>query len=174
QNPQGGQRAAARVTGLPVEAVTVHVTYLGGGFGRRGGPTDYATEGLELAQKIAWPVHLVWTREDDIQNAVYRPATYNVLRGGLDARGAPLAWSHRLVGPEGGSFLLTRGADELIYPVPHFRLERVIEDPGVPVAPWRGGGPSENGRVGEGVVDEVALGAGKDPSAYRRGRGGRP
>src|SRR5207253_5351164 len=113
-------------------------------------------------------VQVAWTREDDIQNAVYRPATYNVLRGGLDARGAPLAWSHRLVGPEGGSFLLTRGADELIYPVPHFRLERVIEDPGVPVAPWRGVGPSQNGRVVESFVDELAHAAGKDPYAFRR------
>src|SRR5437879_6280181 len=142
--------------------------YLGGGFGRRGGPVDYATEAVELAQKIAVPVQVVWTREDDIQNALYRPATYNVLRGGLDARGAPLAWSHRLVGPEGGSFLITRGADELIYPVPHFRLERVIEDPGIPVAPWRGVGPSQNGWVVESFVDELAHAAGKDPYAYRR------
>ena len=168
QNPQGIERAAAKLTGLPVEAITVHVTYLGGGFGRRGGPMDYATEAVELAKQIAAPVQVVWTREDDIQNAVYRPATYNVLRGGLDGRGAPVAWSHRLVGPEGGSFLLTRGADELIYPVPHFRLERVIEDPGVPVAPWRGVGPSQNGWVVESFVDELAHAAGKDPYAYRR------
>jgi isoquinoline 1-oxidoreductase beta subunit len=162
------QQAAARVTGLPREAITVHVTYLGGGFGRRGGPVDYATEAVELAQKIAVPVQVVWTREDDIQNALYRPATYNVLRGGLDAGGAPVAWSHRLVGPEGGAFMITRGADELIYPLPHFRLERVIEDPGVPVAPWRGVGPSQNGWVVESFVDELAHAAGKDPYAYRR------
>ena len=168
QSPQGVQAAAARVTGLPVEAITVHVTYLGGGFGRRGGPVDYATEAVELAQKITGPVQVVWTREDDIQNALYRPATYNVLRGGLDARGAPLAWSHRLVGPAGGAFMITRGADELVYPVPHFRLERVIEDPGVPVAPWRGVGPSQNGWVVESFVDELAHAAGKDPYAYRR------
>jgi isoquinoline 1-oxidoreductase subunit beta len=168
QNPQGIQRAAARVTGIPAEAITVHVTYLGGGFGRRGGPMDYATEAVELAQKIAVPVQVVWTREDDIQNALYRPATYNVLRGGLDARGAPVAWSHRVVGPDGGAFLITRGADELIYPVPHFRLERVIEDPGVPIAPWRGVGPSQNGWVVESFVDELAHAAGKDPYAYRR------
>src|SRR5205807_8354683 len=103
-----------------------------------------------------------------IQNALYRPATYNVLRGGLDARGAPLAWSHRLVGPAGGSFMITRGAAELIYPVPHFRLGRVIEDPGVPVAPWRGVGPSQYGWVVESVVDELAHAAGKDPYAFRR------
>ena len=168
QNPQGIERAAAKLTGLPCFGRVIHVTYLGGGFGRRGGPMDYATEAVELAKQIAAPVQVVWTREDDIQNAVYRPATYNVLRGGLDARGAPVAWSHRLVGPEGGSFLLTRGADELIYPVPHFRLERVIEDPGVPVAPWRGVGPSQNGWVVESFVDELAHAAGKDPYAYRR------
>jgi len=168
QNPQGIEHVAAKLTGLAPEAITVHVTYLGGGFGRRGGPMDYATEAVELAKKIDAPVQVVWTREDDIQNAVYRPATYNVLRGGLDAQGAPVAWSHRLVGPEGGSFLLTRGADELIYPVPHFRLERIIEDPGVPVAPWRGVGPSQNGWVVESFVDELAHAAGKDPYAYRR------
>lgn len=168
QNPQGIARAAAQLTGLSLAAVTVHVTYLGGGFGRRGGPMDYATEAVELAKQIAAPVQVVWTREDDMQNAVYRPATYNVLRAGLDARGAPLAWSHRLVGPEGGSFLLTRGADELIYPVPHFRLERLTEDVGVPIAPWRGVGPSQNGWVVESFVDELAHAAGKDPYAYRR------
>src|SRR5436190_1752422 len=160
--------SALRLTGLPVEAITVHVTYLGGGFGRRGGPMDYATEAVELAQKTPAPVQVVWTREDDIQNALYRPATYNVLRGGLDARGAPVAWSHRLVGPAGGSFLITRGADELIYPVPHFRLERITEDPGIPVAPWRGVGPSQNGWVVESFVDELAHAAGRDPYEYRR------
>jgi isoquinoline 1-oxidoreductase beta subunit len=168
QNPQGVQRAAAQVTGLNVDAVTVHVTYLGGGFGRRGGPTDYATEAAELAQKIGVPVQVMWTREDDIQNALYRPATYNALRCGLDARGIPLAWSHRLVGPEGGTFLLTRGADELIYPVPHFRLERATVDAGIPIGPWRGVGPSQNAWVVESFVDELAHAAGKDPYAYRR------
>src|SRR2546425_33165 len=168
QSPQGVQRAAARVTGLPLEAITVHVTYLGGGFGRRGGPVDYATEAVGLAQKIAGAVQVVWTREEDHQNALYPSPTYNVLRGRLDPRGAPLAWSHRLVGPEGGAFLITRGADELIYRVPHFRLERVIDDPGIPVAPWRGVGPSQNGWVVESFVDELAHAAGEDPYAYRR------
>src|SRR5438105_13426049 len=74
QNPQGVQAAAARVTGLAVASVTVHVTYLGGGFGRRGGPTDYATEAVELAQKIQVPVLVVWAREQDVNYAVYASA----------------------------------------------------------------------------------------------------
>jgi isoquinoline 1-oxidoreductase beta subunit len=168
QNPQGIQREAARILGIPAEDITVHVTYLGGGFGRRGGPTDYAVEAVELAQKLETPVQVVWTREDDIRHGLYRPATYNVLRAGLDARGVPLAWSHRLVGPEGASFMITRGADELIYDIPHFRLERVTRDPGIPIAPWRGVGPSQNGFVVESFVDELAHAAGRDPYAFRR------
>lgn len=146
----------------------MHVTYLGGGFGRRGGPVDYVTEAVEVAQKVNVAVQVVWTREDDIQNGLYRPATYNVLRAGLDASGRPISWSHRLVGPAGASFMITRGADELIYDIPNFRLERVTEDPGVPIAPWRGVGPSQNGFVVEGFVDELAHAAGKDPYLFRR------
>ena len=168
QNPQGIQREAARVLGLSGEAVTVHVTYMGGGFGRRGGPMDYATEAVELAGKIGRPVQVVWTREDDIQNGFFRPATYNVLRAGLDQAGRPVAWSHKLVGPDGAPFMLTRGADELIYAIPNFRLERVTEDPGIPIAPWRGVGPSQNGFIVESFVDELAHAAGKDPYAFRR------
>lgn len=168
QNPQGIQREAARILGLTPEAVTVHVTYMGGGFGRRGGPTDYATEAVELASKLGRAVQVVWTREDDIQNGVFRPATYNVLRGGLDEAGRPVAWSHNLVGPDGPSFMITRGADELIYAIPNFRLTRVKEDPGIPVAPWRGVGPSQNGFIVESFVDELAHAAGKDPYDYRR------
>src|SRR6266576_133798 len=168
QNPQGIQREAVRILGFPVGAVTVHVTYLGGGFGRRGGPVDYPNEAIELAAKVDRPVQVVWTREDDIQNGLYRPATYNLLRAGLDQTGRPVAWSHKLVGPDGASFMITRGADEVIYAIPNFRLERVTEDPGIPIAPWRGVGPSQNGFIVESFVDELAHVAGKDPYAFRR------
>jgi isoquinoline 1-oxidoreductase beta subunit len=64
--------------------------------------------------------------------------------------------------------MITRGADELIYQIPNFRLTRVKEDPGIPVAPWRGVGPSQNGFIVESFVDELARAAGKDPYEYRR------
>lgn len=168
QNPQGIQREAARITGLPANAITVHVTYLGGGFGRRGGPTDYGAEAVELAKKTSAPVQVVWTREDDIQNGLFRPATYNVLRAGLDAAGNPVAWRHKLAGPNGPSFMITRGADQLIYAIPNFRLELMTGDPGIPIAPWRGVGPSQNGWIVESFVDELAHAAGKDPYTFRR------
>lgn len=167
QSPQGAQREAARLTGLPLEAITVHVTYLGGGFGRRGS-SDYVAEAVELSRLLRRPVQLVWTREDDIQNAMYRPATYNLLRGGLDARGYPVAWSHRLVAPGGAEYLITRGADAIVYRIPNFRLERIVEDPGIPVTAWRAVAPSQNGFVVESFVDELAHAAGEDPYRFRR------
>src|SRR2546422_11179456 len=102
------------------------------------------------------------------ERGLYRPATYTVLRAGLDAGGRPVAWSHRLVGPDGASFMITRGADELIYAIPNSRLERVVQDPGIPIAPWRGVGPSQNGWVVESFVDELAHAAGQDAVAFRR------
>src|SRR5207248_3850443 len=95
---QGIRREAARLLGLTPEAVTVHVTYMGGGFGRRGGPTDYAVEAIELAGKLGKPVQVVWSREDDIQNGLFRPATYNVLRAGLDQAGQSDSLCTSLVG----------------------------------------------------------------------------
>ncbi|GBD32693.1 Isoquinoline 1-oxidoreductase subunit beta [bacterium HR33] len=167
QSPQGAQREASRISGLPVEKITVHVTYLGGGFGRRGS-ADYVAEAVELSQKVGRPVQLVWTREDDIQNALYRPATYNVLRAGLDQAGFPIAWYHRLVAPRGAAYMITRGADELVYDIPHFKLERVVEDPGIPVTAWRAVAPSQNGFIVESFIDELAHAAGEDPYRFRR------
>jgi isoquinoline 1-oxidoreductase beta subunit len=57
----------------------------------------------------------------------------------------------------------------LIYDIPNFRLERITEDPGIPIAPWRGVGPSQNGFIVESFVDELAHAAGQDPFAFRRG-----
>lgn len=168
QNPQGAQREAASVTGLPIEAVTVHVSYLGGGFGRRSRPMIYVREAAELAGRIDAPVQVVWTREDDIRNGFFRPATYNVLRAGISDDGYPIAWSHRLVAPDDEPFMITLGADRLIYPITNFRLERLIEEPGIPTAPWRGVGLSQNGFVVESFVDELAYAAGEDPYTFRR------
>jgi isoquinoline 1-oxidoreductase beta subunit len=99
QNPGGHQQLAARLTGLPVDKVTIHTTLLGGGFGRRGEP-DFVTDAVEVAKTLAGtPVKTMWTREDDITHGFYRPSTYNVFRAALGADGKPAAWSTRVVGP---------------------------------------------------------------------------
>ena len=98
QNQDNTQETAARITGLDYEAVQVHTTFLGGGFGRRI-EVDYVAEAVQISQAVKAPVKVIWTREEDIQHDFYRPATYNVLQAGLDNNGWPTAWTHRIVGP---------------------------------------------------------------------------
>ena len=80
--------------GLPTAS-----TYLGGGFGRRL-YADVVAEAVQLALLVRWPVKVVWTREQDLRNDWYRPATHNAVRVGLDADGLPVSWSHTIVGPD--------------------------------------------------------------------------
>jgi CO/xanthine dehydrogenase Mo-binding subunit len=88
---------AARITGLPLDAVHVHTPYVGGGFGRRGG-NDYVDESVRISKAVKAPVKVVWSREEDIRNDPFRPAFYNRVEAGLDRDGNPVAWIHRAVG----------------------------------------------------------------------------
>src|SRR5207302_11124063 len=92
------QATAAKVTGLPLQKVVVHNHYLGGGFGRRL-EFDYVTQAVRIAKQVEGPVKVIWTREEDIQHDVYRPYYYDRIAAGLDARGQPIAWPHRIVRP---------------------------------------------------------------------------
>ena len=96
---------AAAVTGLPVEKVHVHNRLLGGGFGRRL-DVDGVTRAVQIARHVDFPVKVVWSREEDIQQDIYRPYYYGRLAGGLNENGLPIAWSHRVV----GSSILARWA----------------------------------------------------------------
>jgi len=91
------QDTAANICGLSIDQVKVHTTYLGGGFGRRG-LSDFVAEAVQLSKAVDAPVKLIWTREEDMRNDFYRPASHNILRAGLDENGFPTAWIHRAVG----------------------------------------------------------------------------
>jgi len=174
------QRTAAGITGLPPEAVKIHTTYLGGGFGRRFA-ADFVADAVETSKALGVPVKVIWTREDDMQHDLYRPATYNRLAAVLDKDGAPVAWSHRIVGPsimmgvfpsavrDGIDPTGVEGAANLPYDIPNIHVEYTIADLGVPVWFWRSVGNSQNSFITESFVDEVAVAAGKDPFEFRRG-----
>ncbi len=98
QNQGGAQEVAAAITGLDPDRVRVHTTFLGGGFGRRG-DVDFVIEAVELSKALKTPVKVIWTREEDIWHDHFRPASYHVLRAGLDASGMPVAFHHRSVSP---------------------------------------------------------------------------
>ena len=178
------QNFVAQATGLPASAVTIHTTFLGGGFGRRL-ESDYAVEAAEVSRAAGnVPVKVVWTREDDIQHDLYRPASHNVLQAALGADGMPTAWRHRIVGGsilkyfktfahllrnDGLDATSVQGAgDYFPYDVANVHVDFVNENPGVPVGFWRSVGNSQNGFIMESFVDELAHAAGKDPYEYRK------
>jgi len=178
------QHAVAQATGLPPKAVTVHTTYLGGGFGRRL-ESDYVVEAAETSRAAGnVPVKVVWTRDDDLQHDFYRPASHNVLQAALGADGMPTAWRHRIVGTSilqyfktFGHFLRkdghdptsTQGAgDYFPYDIPNVLVDYVNNNQGVPSGFWRSVGNTQNGFILESFVDELAHAAGKDPYQYRR------
>lgn len=160
------QREAARVAGVKPEDVTLHVTMVGGGFGRRL-QTDYVTYAVEIAKRVDAPVQLFWTREDTTRHGFYRPLTYHHLRGGLSDAGKAFAWHHRIVGPPDAG-LTIGGAENPPYVLPDFLLDYHLDDWGVPVGAWRSVGNTHNGFVIESFMDELAAAAGKDPYRYRR------
>ena len=170
----------AEVTGLPLEKVVVHNHLLGGGFGRRL-EVDYVTQAVRIAKHVAGPVKVVWTREEDIQHDVYRPYYYDRIAAGLDARGLPIAWTHRVVGPSILARWLppafTNGIDgdavdgemQLVYDIPAIQVEYVRhEEPVLNTGFWRGVGVTHNTFVIESFIDELAAAAKQDPVAFRR------
>src|SRR4029077_19155411 len=90
------QSAAAKITGLPLNKVTVHNHLLGGGFGRRL-ETDGVESAVRIAQRVDGPVKVVWSREEDIQHDVYRPAYRDRLWASL-SNGRIVGWKHRITG----------------------------------------------------------------------------
>lgn len=166
QSPQRIQNDAAEFLGLDKDRVTVHVTLMGGGFGRRL-YSDYGNDAVAVSKAIGKPVQVVWTREDDTQHDLYRPMTYNILKAGIDKSGNPVAWIHRIAGPSSRGLVV--GGSKPSYAFPNFKVEAKILETGVPVGAWRSVGPSQNGWVMESFIDEIAHLARKDPFEYRRG-----
>ena len=103
QAPQATRSEVASRLGVSTSDVTVHVTLLGGGFGRKSKP-DFAVEAAVLSRQMGGaPVKVTWTREDDIRHGYYHTVSVERLEGGLDANGNPVAWRHRRVAPTIGS-----------------------------------------------------------------------
>ena len=176
------QGMAAKALGIAPEKVKVNTTLLGGGFGRRLG--EYVIDAVLLSKAVGNPVKVIWTREDDMQNDFYRPATYNKMSAGLDAAGKPVFWQHRIVnssimaslGPSIFGFSpppdrlddsSTEGAHTLPYNMQNLLVDWVPVNSGVPVGFWRSVGSSHTGFSVECFMDELAAAAKKDPLDFR-------
>jgi isoquinoline 1-oxidoreductase beta subunit len=180
QNAEGSLAAAAEAAGVPAQNVDVYLTYMGGGFGRRG-RIDYVTQAATVAKKMApRPVKLIWTREETTQHGFYRPVSMGRLSAGLDSSGMPIAYGHKIVGQ---SLLSTvfparvkNGIDESSvegtfdqpYKIPNVKFDYVMRNTHVPCGFWRSVGHSMNGWITESFMDEIAHAGGKDPVELRR------
>ena len=99
QSPQAARDRVAKRLGMSADDVTVHVTLLGGGFGRKS-KSDFAIEAAVLSKAVdGKPVKVTWTREDDLHNSYFHTVSAEHLEAGVDARGKPVAWLHRTVAP---------------------------------------------------------------------------
>jgi isoquinoline 1-oxidoreductase subunit beta len=185
QVPGMARALAARVAGVKADDVTVHVTYLGGGFGRRL-DIDFIGQAVRVAMETdGRPVQLVWPREEDITHDFYRPAGVAVLRASFGADGYPEAlaitsagdaitprWMERglpaLAGPiDLPDKTASEGLFDLPYQIAHQRIAHVATRHDVPVGYWRSVGHSHNAFFSESFIDELAHEARQDPLAFR-------
>ncbi|MDP1860659.1 MAG: molybdopterin-dependent oxidoreductase [Gemmatimonadaceae bacterium] len=133
QSPQDARATIAAYLKVDVEKVTVHVTLLGGGFGRKSKP-DFVCEAAWLAREVGAPVRVQWTREDDLRNSYYHSVAAHRLEGGMDAQGKVVAWRHRSAYPSiSATFApnvagadadeLTNGASDIPFAIPNMSVE---------------------------------------------------
>ena len=185
QMPGSARAIAARAAGVSEDAVTVHVTYLGGGFGRRL-DVDVVGQAVRIAVETGGrPVQLVWPREEDITHDFYRPAGVALLQASLDAQGLTTGltitsagdaitprWMERalpaLAGPiDMPDKTTAEGLIDLPYGIANQRMAHVATHSGVPVGFWRSVGHSHNAFFAEAFIDELAFEAKQDPVAFR-------
>ena len=173
------QGLAAQLTGLKPEAVNVHTTFLGGGFGRRGW-TDFVGDAVETSKAMKAPVQVTWSREDDMQHDHYRPASYIEMSAGLGADGWPVAFTARVACDSVMSWFFpgtikngldatsTEGVADIPYDIPNILVDYQLVAGPIPLGYWRSVGASQNGFFSESFIDELAAAAKKDPCEYRR------
>jgi len=167
QDPAGAFEEAHGITGFQKKNIKIHTLKAGGGFGRRLAE-DYVKEAVEIALIEKGIVKVIRTREGDIKNGIYRPATINKLKGAIDENGKPVAWMNRISGPDNSSYwTITGGADELPYDIPNIHIDYVRSKIDIPIGPLRSVGNIQNAFVNESFIDELADLSNEDPLDYR-------
>jgi isoquinoline 1-oxidoreductase beta subunit len=178
QNPNGMATALASVLNLPQSALTIHITLIGGGFGRRL-CIDYGVEAALISRSAAAPVKVIWTRDDDIRHDYYRPISQHRLRAGLDAQGQVTSWLHHIAAPStdstfiGGEVPDTGGTEIAGTGLPNgtvanYFLQQSFLHTAVPRGYWRAVDTNWNHFAVQCFIDEIAAATGKDPLALRQ------
>ena len=164
--------------GFANENITLHTTFVGGGFGRRL-YIDYIIEAVNIAKQFDKPVKLIWTREDTTDCGPYRPMTFSQLKGGFSDDGKLIALQHKVIAPslrQSGSDKydaakvdgsMVEGIGEQAYEIPNIKTSYVRADFHVPLAAWRSVTSSTLSFAHECFIDELAYKAKKDPMEFR-------
>ncbi|MEM9552178.1 MAG: molybdopterin cofactor-binding domain-containing protein [Pseudomonadota bacterium] len=181
QGPTIVQSKAAELAGLDPDTVTVHTTYLGGGFGRRI-ETDYIERSVQVAMQMQGvPVQVTWSREEDMSHDYYRPGALARYRGAVKdgkavmvhgkiaaqsttVEGAGRMLGLPMAGPDKGH---VDAAFNQPFSIPNFKVEGHLVAPTIPVGFWRSVGASFNGFFSDTIIDEMAHAAGRDPLDFR-------
>lgn len=159
QNGESIRSGVANATGLSASNIIVNTTLLGGGFGRRSS-NDYASYAARISKAFKVPVLFMYTRQDDMKSDAYRPASYHVCKGGLDANGKITGMVHRNVNGGGTS-------NPPYFSTPQNLTSANVSLP-VPTGAWRSVSHTSDTFVTESFIDELAFEAGKDPFEFRR------
>jgi isoquinoline 1-oxidoreductase beta subunit len=178
QNPNGMAAALASALNLPQSALTIHITLIGGGFGRRL-CIDYGVEAALVSRSAGAPVKVIWTRDDDIRHDYYRPISRHHLRAGVDTQGRVTSWSHHIAAPStDGTFLggdlPDTGATEVAGTglpngtVPNYLLQQSFLHTAVPRGYWRAVDMNWNHFAVQSFIDEIAASTGNDPLELRK------
>lgn len=179
QAPGWVQDDLVNVLKMDREKITVHMTFLGGGFGRKAF-TDYTQEAALVSKEIKAPVQIVWTREDDTLLGPFRPGMCYQIEAGLNKGGRIEAFKYKMSGQDmdhqwpnankdsyNGS--TTEGFLEPYFnSIPHYSFADIPLDSPIPVMWWRSVYASTNGFAYESFMDELSIEAGKDPLDFRR------
>jgi isoquinoline 1-oxidoreductase beta subunit len=171
QIPGQAHSTAVQASGLSAANVRVHTTYMGGSYGSRGGGA-FVAEAVEIAKAVGAPIKLTYSREDELQHDLYRPASAVRFMATRDADGWPNAWFARIACPTwmGLRNGVARESVEGIadYDIPNVKVE--YHDPGLPIPTgyWRSVGLSQNTFFAESFLDEMAVAGRKDPVEIRR------
>jgi isoquinoline 1-oxidoreductase beta subunit len=165
QIPAAGHGLVAQGLGIAPDKIIVHITRLGGGFGRRGS-NEFSIEAAAIAKKLdGTPVKLMWRREDDFGHDNYRSNGWHYFTAGLDGAGKVVALHDAFVKMQGGPGDMTANGFPFTA-IPGSEVKSSKLPPGIPTGYWRAPGDNGNTWATQSFVDELAHAAGREPLAF--------
>ena len=177
QSPQATRDQVAKRLGMSANDVTVHVTLLGGGFGRKSKP-DYGIEAAILSKAVdGKPVKVTWTRDDDLHNGYYHTVSVEHLEAGVNEWGTPVAWLHRTVAPtifstfnveakHEAALELGMGVINMPFAIPNVRIENPEAIAHTRIGWFRSVSNIPHAFAIQSFVAELAAAAGRDPRDF--------